>query len=257
MHALFQLLIKTRTNRTAVEERVRKHSREFYLGTGQTKGAFDLARDILTKETAPERLAREKEMKSPYERRILPRKLNTEEWRLRIVEAVEKEAGGASFDINAFGNTAIFSRAWRALQTKYNRQEEDEEFPNWSTGLGTHIKTVYCQVKKIALAAGGTHRVTASVDFRLNLKAGATTINSINLEFCERVPAWPSQATVEKEANEAMIGDRDADLSARHIPVEDLIEMQRFPAELVALRYATVLEKKPIFCMILRRPSLI
>jgi hypothetical protein len=49
---IFQLLIKTRTNRTAVEERVRKHSRDFYLGTGQTKGAFDLARDILTKETA-------------------------------------------------------------------------------------------------------------------------------------------------------------------------------------------------------------
>jgi hypothetical protein len=247
----------TRTHRKSLEERIKEHSRDFYLGTGLTKAVYALCRAILSLETEPERLAREK--KAPTsQRRPLPKKLDTGRFSSLVVKFVEEEARGPldSKGAKVFGAGSVFSLAARRirdlLEEEERMEEADEEDAdgeeeadkkragvlNWQTGLGFHIKTIYCREKGISLDSGGAHRTTASVDFELEICPAE--VGNLKLKFKENVPRWPSPATVEKEAEEKTVGDRDASRPATSMPVDDLLKLQSIPKKLADLECVTV-----------------
>jgi hypothetical protein len=201
--------------RKAVEERHVTHATKLLLGTQQPKRAYSDARQILTLENEEERKAREEKLRSmlvkssrsSHEslqcRRTVPKAINTIFWKKMIVATVDELHGGEldPRDIaDKHGAESFFGKAATKLARLSDDMTDDEkvtngEFPKWKSGnLGTHVKTLYCDEKKIILGPGTANTAIAKVCFEVEFGVpgaeGTAALSTAKLT--QPVPSIPS-----------------------------------------------------------------
>ncbi|KAJ1453755.1 hypothetical protein M885DRAFT_567103, partial [Pelagophyceae sp. CCMP2097] len=96
--------------------------------------------------------------------------------------------------------------------------------------MATHLKTVYCEEKKIKLGAGRALTAVAKVAFKVVVRVlGDRAAQNVEVNLEGRVPSMRSIASINAEAEAATIGDRDVLADAPEMPLRDIRNLQRVP----------------------------